>query len=523
MEGTTGGSRWPRQAMVGTVMLGVILGGRKTASAQAGEGFRVVRSADRRGVIVLLGSTIAAPGTPVDVRRFVLLDRTDRRLVPLDALSDTSARGCPRATALPEDRVCVRLATTAAALVDAHAYVLMLDSIPIVGSKGRVRSVGAGVLLPIEPVAARLLPPGGSPVRVVEIAYDIDVSHDTTLAVTLAIDHRSVEVRTPANIHPGRPLCYARGSLSFKCLIDVPVHEGDSITAAFARTPGSTEPLPAVPIAPAVDTESDAVGLATKDTSLYSISLAGGLSQTAGTQTATLQALWRNMPVALMTSTLWGRGWTYEGSLSPYLNLLLTTDRATTGYIEPGLQYSGFWSAGGKEFVQQVVALVTPRGEADAGTHVVNFVPLDVDVRVGLRGLAAGPLPFGGAYAVWPHAGVELGWTVKGTDVARPESNDPARLKAGIAASARWPSGDSQSWLCRTLGCGGVDLGVNWQHYTLLRTPAGEPSAQENYVTASATYKFTHHVGLSLSVCNGNPPPLFTYHQVLSIGAAVVY
>jgi hypothetical protein len=494
------------------------------APAQATSSIRVVRRADRRGLIIRVSTTLADPRAPVDLRRFLLIDRMDNSVLPLRPISDTSHAGCPRATELAEDRICIALADSAAPLVDSHAYVLLMDSVAVAGGKpGKPRYLAGGTALPIEVVGAQVQPPAGSPIRMIEITYDIESSADTTLGLALEIGHRPILISPKSNKHPGRPLCYTLGSLSFKCFIDAPVHRGDSITATFVGTGNRATPLPPVTIKPAVDTTSDAVGLATKDTSQYSISLQGGLSQTTTARTATVQALWRNMPVALMTSTGSGSGAAYEGSLSPYLNLLWTTDTATQGYIEPGVQYSGYVTMGGNAVIQQVAAFLTPRAEADKNVTVVNFIPLDFEVKPGIRGLFAGALPFDGSYRVWPHTGVELGWTVKGTTVVRPESNDQARWKGGVGLYGHWPAPQNPSSFCRFIGCGGFDFTADWQHYQLLDVPSTVLARNHDYGTVSATYKFTAHTGLSLSWCNGQAPPLFSYQRVVSLGIAVVY
>jgi hypothetical protein len=506
------------------VGLSIGLSWMQLAGAQTVSNMRVVRRADRRGLIIRLSASLAQPGVPIEAGRFVLVDRSDNSIVPLQPISDTSRTGCPRATDLAEDRICIGLAAGAPALVDGHAYALVMDSVAVAGGQpGKPKYLAGGAALAIEPVAAHVQPPAGSPIRMIEITYDVDASTDSTLGLEIAVGHRPTSISQKLNKHPGRPLCYTVGSLSFKCFIETAVHHGDSITARFVALGDRSAPLPAVAIKPAVDTVGDAVGLATKDTSLYSISLQGGLSQTTTARTATIQALWRNMPVAFMTSTGSVDGASYEGSLSPYLNLLWTTDASTQGYIEPGVQYSGYLTPGGNAFIQQVAAFLTPRAEADKKTTVVNFIPLDFEVKPGIRGLFAGALPLDGSYRVWPHTGVELGWTVKGTTVVRPESNDQARWKGGVALYGHWPAPQSASSFCRLVGCGGFDFTADWQHYQLLDVPSAVLTRNHDYGTISATYKFTAHTGLSLSWCNGQAPPLFSYQRVVSLGIAVVY
>jgi hypothetical protein len=488
--------------------------GATIAAAQAPGGIRVVRRSDRRALILMLPGTLADPSTPVELGRFILLNRTTRSPLPLRQTSDTTPSGCPRVTVHPENRICIALADGAPPLVDTLPYLLVLDSIAM-AARGKPKYIGGNAILTIDPVGARVQSPSETPVRMIEVTYDIEASNDPSLDIALTIGKNGVPI--PArNRRPGMPACYSRASLSFKCFIDVNVHHGDSISASLSHAGAR------FPVKSAKDTISDAVGLGTKDTSQYSISVQGGLSQTNTSQTATVQALWRNMPIAALSTVRAADGWTFEGSLSPYLDLLWTTDASTKGYINPGVQYTADWSLAGKHAVDQLVGYLTPRSEADKKLSVVNFIPLDFVVEPRIRYLDNGPLPLGGSYSIWPRAGVEIGWTIKGQSVARPETNSPSRFKAGVAVEAKWPAPKDPPPLCRLIGCGGFDISADYQHYSLNNVPAHVTSQRDNG-TLSATYKFTAHVGLSFSLHNGNPPPLFSYQRTLSLGVQFVY
>jgi hypothetical protein len=213
----------------------------------------------------------------------------------------------------------------------------------------------------------------------------------------------------------------------------------------------------------------------------------------------------------------------YDGSLSPYVDLLWTTDQQTKGYINAGFQYSGYLS-GFSSPLQQIAFFVTPRSETDKKATVANFMYLDAEVRPGIRSLYTGSL-LGGRYRIWPHGGIELGTTVKGRSVMRPESNNPSRWKAGVEVVATWSGApaEAHTGICAWIGCGGVSIIADWQHYFLNHLPAGVTTTNRNWRTITAAYKFTPHFGLSVGYKSGNPPPIFTYQKVTQVGIAIVY
>jgi hypothetical protein len=484
--------------------------GASIAAAQTPAGIRVVRRSDRRAFILMLPGTLV-DSAPVQLGRFILLNRATRSSVPLQQTSDTTRSGCPGLTLDTENRICVALADSAPPLVDTLSYLLVLDSIALAPRK-KHKYLGANVILTIDPVGARVQSPSETPVTMIEVTYDIESSNDPNLDIALTIGKNAVPILARTR-RPGMPPCYSRFSLSFKCFIDVSVHHGDSISGSLIRAGAR------FPIKFAKDTIGGAVG---KDTAQYSINIQGGLSQTNTSRTATVQALWRNTPIAALSTIRAGNWGTFEGSLSPYLDLLWTTDTTTKGYINPGVQYTAFWSPPGNPAIDQLVGYLTPRSEADKKVSVVNFIPLDFVVEPRIRHLDNGALPLGGSYSIWPRAGVEIGWTIKGQSVARPETNSPSRFKVGVAAEAKWPAPKDPPPVCRLIGCGGFDISADYQHYSLNNVPARVTSQRDNG-TLSATYKFTKHVGLSFSLHNGNPPPLFSYQRVLSFGVQFVY
>jgi len=211
-------------------------------------------------------------------------------------------------------------------------------------------------------------------------------------------------------------------------------------------------------------------------------------------------------------------------SLSPYLDLLVSTDATTKGYIDPGLQFTTLflWDSR-KHFLNTIAAFITPRAESDKKGTVMNFVPLDIVLRPGLGPLSAHAIPLGGTVQLWPDVGLEQGWTVKGRESRRAESNNPSRWKGGANLVAKWRAPKNPSALCKVIGCAGFDLSADWQHYKLNHVAPTAPTSNFDYGTLSATYKFTEHAGLSFSFCNGNPPPLFVYQRVESLGLAIVF
>jgi hypothetical protein len=508
-----------RPAARACIILVAIMVHAGSAQAQRVTGLRVIRRADRRALIVKLGRFLpdSLIGVPLDDSRYILTDLSQHgTAVALDPMTTVSALGCPtaRGFAYPQDQICVVLAG-GATLDDAHRYNLTLDTITVAGKPARV----GGQTVTIGPVAGHVLAPSTHPVRHIVVTYDVDLSHDSTLALRLTFGHgRPVRI-TSAPV-PGQPLCYTRGGFIFDCTVGTPLYRGDSIRATFIRVGGDATPVPGGAIAPTRDTVSDPITLATKDTGSYAVSIQGSYAQTTTSRTGTVTALWRNTPLPYTITGISN----YDGSLSPYVDLLWTTDRQTAGYLNVGVQYSGYLSEYAGP-LQQIAFFVTPRTETDKKITVANFMYLDAELRPGIRGLYAGSLPFGGHYRIWPHGGVELGHTIKGANVVRPESNNPSRWKAGLNVVASWPGvpADKRVGLCAWLGCGGVSLNADWQHYFLNDVPSDEHTWNHDWGTITAIYKFTAHIGVSLGYQNGEPPPLFTYTRVVQAGIALVY
>ena len=460
---------------------------------------------------------------PVSVKRFVLLDRSSDSLIALNSLSDTSASGCPRISA--SERLCVALASDAPALVDTRAYMLVLDSIDV-GVADKAKYIGMDLSLPVEPVSARVIAPESSPASMIEVEYDLDANGDSTLGLALSIGGKELPVPEKGNRRASQPLCYSDARFSFRCLLGAPVHlrKGETIAAKFVRAPGSELPVPSTKIASATYSVDKSVTVAQKDAQPYSISIQGGLSKTTTSRTATLQVAWRDAPFALRNDYHRADGFGYEGSLSPYLDLLVTTDASTKGYVNPGLQYTGLFSWDPRtHFLRTIAAYLTPRAESDKSAKVLNFIPFDFALKPGFGGPFTHGLPLGGAISIAPMIGFEKGWTVRGSDVARDESNDPSRWKGGVSLLAKWWAPKKPTGFCKTIGCGGFDFSANWTHYKLNDVPTSATTSNRDYSTLSATYKFTDHAGLSFTLCNGSPPPLFVYQRVESLGLAIVY
>jgi hypothetical protein len=494
-----------------------------SASAQSTGDFRVVRRADRRGIIVLLKLPLRN-GDPQGVAHFALLDRAGNALLLLKERSNVTDAGCGTATRR-EERVCLDLADAAPSLIDAHSYVLVLDSIPVL-KDGKPAFVGANVFLAVAAVGARVQPLGKSPLDRIEVDYDIDATNDSSASIELSIGGRKLPIPPQNNTRPGQSLCYNPNALAYICNFDpaVNVHDGEKVTAKFVRAGAGDATAPAVAIAPVTYANKDPVGLTQKDQSLYSLSIQGGYSKTTTTSTATLQVMVRDAPFALQSTHFGEGGFIRYTSLSPYLDLLVSTDASTKGYIDPGLQFTGLFIWDSRtHFLNTIATFITPRAESDKKGTVMNFIPLDVVIRPGLGPLSAHSIPLGGSIQLWPDIGLEQGWTVKGRELARAESNNPSRWKGGANLVAKWRAPKTPSRLCKVIGCAGFDISADWQHYKLNDVPASASTSNFDYGTLSATYKFTEHAGLSFSFNNGNPPPLFVYQRVESLGLAIVY
>ena len=160
-----------------------------SAQAQRVTGLRVIRRADRRALIVKLGRFLpdSLIGVSLDASRYILTDLSQHgAAVALEPMTTVSALGCPsaRGFAYPQDQICVVLAG-GATLDDAHRYNLTLDTITVAGKPARV----GGQTVTIGPVAGHVLAPSTHPVRHIVVTYDVDLSHDSTLALRLTFGH----------------------------------------------------------------------------------------------------------------------------------------------------------------------------------------------------------------------------------------------------------------------------------------------------------------------------------------------
>ncbi|MEP7087725.1 MAG: hypothetical protein ABI884_10495, partial [Gemmatimonadota bacterium] len=458
--------RLMRHRTTNTIALTLLLALGTSLNAQSASDLRVVRRADRRALVLLLPLPLADYKRPVNTSRFILLDRADKSLLPLEGESDVSEQGCARQGSA-RMRVCVVLAKGAPALIDSHAYILVLDSIALKSASGPL-SIGANSSLQLEPVTAQLRPIAKPPTKVIEVTYDLDALGDSTLALELYEAGKRIEIPESANRKPGQPLCYNVNTLSFRCTFDqgIRLHSGEEISAKFSRSAPSDLPSPTVTIKPVTYTNKTSVGLS--EQSSCSICISGGYSQTTRSKTATFQATWHNTPFALRTIIEHDDGFGYEGSLSPYLDLSVSTDASTKGYINPGVQYSGlmYWDQN-THFLRALIATLTPRAELDKSATVLNFIPLDFVLNPGLGGLTSHEIFLHGLVQVWPSAGFEKGWTIRGRDVSRDESNDPSRFKGGVSVIAKWFGPAKPTGFCKTFGCAEFDLQAGWQHYKL--------------------------------------------------------
>jgi hypothetical protein len=298
--------------------------------------------------------------------------------------------------------------------------------------------------------------------------------------------------------------------LSFVFDVTTSYHTGDTITARWVGGPSSDLPTGRIRTAVAASDTGTV-----RDTTLFVL---GGFTETTTGRAASLQLRWQHWPIP---GTVWNHPPHYEGVLSPYVDALVTTDTSKTGYLNIGMQYAGFLSDLGVP-LEQVALYVTPRSESDQKVTVSNFMYFDGEVRPLFHGLF-GAIPVAdGSYEIVPHGGVELGRTVVGTRVARAESDNPSRWKAGVGATLKFPAAKGTAWYCQFFGCAGVDLSGDWQHYWLNHAGARAKSASWNWSTITAQYRFTRHLGLAASLHNGNPPPLFSYQRLVQIGLSFV-
>jgi hypothetical protein len=480
--------------------------------AQTSSDFAVVRYANRRGLIVrLLKHTLpdALVGKPLSTKRFVLLDRDHQQIVALDSVTDASPSAfCPAPSArqASADRLCIPLAAGAPALADSTTYALVLDSIPVQSTKPQY--IGANQTLVVEPVAGHVKATTGGGVTVVEVTYDVDLTPDTSLSMALLFGARQAEFQCRAV--PGVPPCYRRGSLSF--VYDVtktPYYPGDKISARF--TPGSSGQVPPGKIS----TASLAPDTTLRDTTLF---VQGGFTQTNSGRAASVQLRWQHWPIP---GAIWDVPPHYASVLSPYVDALWTTDTTKSGYLNLGVQYTGYLSDLGSP-LEQLILAVTPRTESDQKVTVSNFMYLDGEVSPKFQWLF-GSIPFArGSYLILPHGGIQLGRTFEGQSVDRPETNDPSRWTGGVSGKVHFPAAKGKPWYCSFFGCAGVDLNVDWQHYWLNHVPEHTKTTNWNWTTVSAQYKFTRHLGLSASLNNGNAPPLFIYQRLIQVGLAFV-
>jgi hypothetical protein len=479
--------------------------------AQASSDFAVVRYANRRGLIVrLLKHTLpdSLVGRPLSTKRFVLLDRDRQRIVALDAVTEVSpSASCPAPSAhqASADRICIPLAASAPALDDSTAYALLLDSIPVQSTKPQ--RIGAQTLA-VEAVAGHVKATTGGGVTVVEVTYDVDLTPDTSLSMEVLFGQRQADVE--CRLVPGVPPCYKRGSLSF--VYDVtktPYHAGDKISARFA--PGSSGHVPPGKIS----TTTIAPDTTLRDTTLF---VQGGFTQTNSGRAASVQLRWQHWPIP---GAIWDIPPHYASVVSPYVDALWTTDTTKSGYLNLGVQYTGYLSDLGSP-LEQLVLAVTPRTESDQKVTVSNFMYLDGQVSPKFQWLF-GSIPFArGSYLILPHGGIQLGRTFEGQSVARPETNDPSRWTGGVSGKVHFPAAKGTPWYCSFFGCAGVDLNVDWQHYWLNHVRPNAKGTNWNWTTVSAQYKFTRHLGLSASLNNGNAPPLFIYQRLIQVGLAFV-
>lgn len=499
--------------LVGTPLLAV------TGSAQD---IRVVRRADRHALIILfVDRTVGgnpdsrdAGSEPVRTQGYRLVDLTSSVMLPVAPRSEVAKTDCPRPDEAPwpNDRICVALGGPGERLNDDDRYVLYIDRLP--GWKGGKADTLRDVSVFVQPAAGAVVTPTAQIAHDVDVLYDIDLSGRADVALQLLVNGRGINDDGAGDAVRNARCMYRRGSLSFTCTLARSLLSGQSITAKLIRaSDGSTLDI-AGPIKKAtykgVEGKAD---LKTKDpVSDAQIYVKGGYTRTSAGETKSLEVLLQNYS---LPGTVWASGRT-SGDLSPYVDYLATTDPKTAGYFDVGLREEMFVSSLSAPF-ELIAILLTPQVESDKNVTVSNFIYLNPEVKIGLRGLFAGGLPGGGFYRAWPGLGIELGTTIKGDTVMRLEKRNPSRWKGIATLTLQWPASKTSR-----VPFAGFRIDGEARRYWLDRVQAGAAS-EHWYSSVAALYKLSEHTGVSYSWKEGDIPPLFKRQRITEVGLTLIY
>jgi hypothetical protein len=489
---------------------------------------QIIRRGDRAALVILLGRTLTDVQNPRNTTRYRLVDVVKGLLLPLRPASELALAGCPRSsteTDGPETRVCVELdqpSGSKAMLDDGATYALYVDTLTFV-------SVGTAIDT-IKPQAVIVPPVGGSvelgtglALTQVRVNYSLDVSSRMDLDPEILVNGKPAAIRTKRALN--YPLCYFPSSLYFLCDLKRPLEPGDKVSVRFVdRTTGVVLPMPGG-IKPAMYTPVFGANLKTQDPLTDAKLFIRGAFQKDNTKAAGLR------DVGVFQLRIQNIPWPvpphhegpFEGQGSPFFDMLLSTDATSASYVDPGYQYAGFFSTAGG-LLQSVAFVLTPRYESDKKLTVANFMFLDFETRIGIANLVSRGLPGGGFMRILPRVGIELGRTVVGDTVTRPESSDPRRFKAGVGGVFEWGPMKPKTRLLSLLGFGGVRLDTDVRRYWIKpRPPNTESIVHRDIVTSNVTFKFSSNAGVALTWRNGTLPPLFKVSNGGEVGIVFAY
>jgi hypothetical protein len=215
------------------------------------------------------------------------------------------------------------------------------------------------------------------------------------------------------------------------------------------------------------------------------------------------------------------RGAVYTGAVRPYLDVLATTDTGAPGYIHGGLNFMAFNNGGYLDLIQSLGLFVSPRVEMDKKATVANFIPYDVELKVGLLRLFSGGVG-DLSYQFLPSGGFESGSTFRGKTTERPETNRLLRWKGGATASVQWQPDTTTAHSIFGVPFVGFRVDALGRRYWLRHTVTGEDQ-YFNYGEIAGIYKFTDHIGVALTARDGFLPPLFKRQHTLDLSLALIF
>jgi len=459
---------------------------------------RVVRRADRQGIILLFKLDVQGAEAPRAVGNFTLTDMTTGAAVLLKDSSVVSREACPfppEYEGSPRDRICLELKALGK-LDDTHHYALLT---------GPVQLDGATVprtLAVLDPVGGAVLPITTATSRI-EATYSVDLSTDTRPEPRVTINGRTVDIKAPEDT-PDRPRCYNRGSFSFRCTLRWAASNGDTVRLTLVD--GITgQTLPYGTIQPTV-VKIEAPKRA-EDTRYFDATVL--LTRLNGETTGSLSAHTRDFPYLKAPR---GRA---SLALAPHVDVLLNMKTDGSGRISlgPQAQLSLFDAP-----LPLVEFRVTPRFETDDKFARQNWMYLDAEARFYIPWLYVGNLPvLGGSYNVFLRAGYERGSTGRGSGAVSVERNNPSRGTLGVTGKATWTNRVGPF-------AGGIEVNTELNRLSIRRNPAFPdlPTAHPLFWSAGATFKVNPNFGISVTRRSGRQPPLFKHLSGFDVGFTVL-